>query len=175
MTAWQVGRATITPVVEVESITSPRFLFQGLDKAGVLDLVGRAPWLGGSFVDDNGYLLQRIQCLIIDVDGARVAVDTCVGNDKQRANRGWNPPPLPFLADLDAAGFPPDTIDAVICTHLHVDHVGWNTSLVDGRWVPTLPNARYIWSGTEYEHWHAHRDEPDVAADSIKPIFDAGC
>ena len=144
MTAWRVGRATITPVAEVESVTSPRFLFAGLDKVGVLDLARRAPWLQGSFVDDAGYLLQRIQCLVIELDGVRVAVDTCIGNDKARANPGWNDLHLPFLADLAAAGFPPDTIDAVVCTHLHVDHVGWNTMLVDGQWMPTFPTARYL-------------------------------
>ena len=138
MTAWRVGRATITPVAEVESVTSPRFLFAGLDKVGVLDLARRAPWLQGSFVDDAGYLLQRIQCLVIELDGVRVAVDTCIGNDKARANPAGTTSTLPFLADLAAAGFPPDTIDAVVCTHLHVDHVGWNTMLVDGHWMPDL-------------------------------------
>ncbi len=82
MTAWRVGRATITPIVEVESVTSPRFLFKDLDKAGVLDIARRSPWLQGAFVDDGGYLLQRIQCLVVELDGVRVAVDTCVGNDK---------------------------------------------------------------------------------------------
>ena len=122
-TAWQVGRATITPVIEVETITSPRFLFKDLSKTGVLDIASRAPWLRGSFVDDDGYLLQRVQCLVIDVDGVRVAVDTCVGNDKPRANPGWNNLHLPFLADLEAAGFPPDSIDAVVCTPETADPV----------------------------------------------------
>ena len=65
---------------------------------------------------------------------ARIAVDTCVGNDKMRANPGWHNLQLPFLADLAAAGFPAESIDVVVCTHLHVDHVGWNTMLVDGKW-----------------------------------------
>src|SRR4051794_38177941 len=71
-TAWHVGRATITPVIEVETITSPRFLFKDLNKAGVLDIANRAPWLTDNFVDADGYLLQRVQCLVIDVDGVRV-------------------------------------------------------------------------------------------------------
>jgi glyoxylase-like metal-dependent hydrolase (beta-lactamase superfamily II) len=176
MTAWRVGRATITPIVEVESVTSPRFLFRGLDKAGVLDIAGRAPWLHGSFVDDNGYLLQRIQCLVIDLDGSRVVVDTCVGNDKQRANPGWNEMHLPFLSDLEAAGFPPDTIDAVICTHLHVDHVGWNTMLVDGQWMPTFPAARYLLARPEFEYWQVTPDPSgdDIFGDSVAPVNGAG-
>jgi glyoxylase-like metal-dependent hydrolase (beta-lactamase superfamily II) len=173
---WQVGRATITPVIEVETKTSPRFLFRDTDKAAVQSIAQRAPWLSGSFVDDAGFLLQRIQCLVIEIDGTRIAVDTCVGNDKVRGNPGWHDLHLPFLADLDAAGFPADSIDAVVCTHLHVDHVGWNTSLVDGRWVPTFPNARYLFAEPEFEYWQAA--EPmggdDVFADSVAPVADAG-
>lgn len=176
MTAWTVGRATITPVVEVESATSPRFLFAGLDKAGVLDLAQRAPWLRDTFVDDAGYLLQRIQCLVIEVDGVRVVVDTCVGNDKVRANPGWNELHLPFLADLGAAGFPPETVDAVVCTHLHVDHVGWNTRLVDGNWEPTFPSARYLFAKPEFDYWQSTPDPSgdDIFGDSVAPVHRAG-
>jgi glyoxylase-like metal-dependent hydrolase (beta-lactamase superfamily II) len=176
MSGWRVGRATITPVIEVETVTSPRFLFKGLDKAGVLELAGRAPWLRGAFVDDNGYLLQRIQCLVIDLDGVRVAVDTCVGNDKSRSNPDWNEMHLPFLADLEAAGFPPDSIDAVVCTHLHVDHVGWNTTLVDGRWEPTFPTARYLYARPEFEYWQAtaYPEGDDIFGDSVAPVHAAG-
>ncbi len=176
MTSWQVGRATITPVVEVETKTSPRFLFKGLDKAGVTEIAQRAPWLDGTFVDGGGYLLQRIQCLVIDIDGTRIAVDTCVGNDKTRANPGWDHLQLPFLADLAAAGFPAESIDAVVCTHLHVDHVGWNTTLVDGRWEPTFPNARYIFATPEFEYWQAtsYPDGDDIFGDSVAPIVAAG-
>jgi len=173
---WQVGRATITPVVEVETKTSPRFLFRGVEKAGVKAVAEQAPWLSGSFVDDDGYLLQRIQCLVIEIDGTRIAVDTCVGNDKARANPGWHNLQLPFLADLDAAGFPAGSIDAVICTHLHVDHVGWNTMLVDGRWEPTFPNARYLFATPEFEYWQAtsYPDGDDIFADSVAPVVAAG-
>jgi glyoxylase-like metal-dependent hydrolase (beta-lactamase superfamily II) len=176
VSAWQVGRATITPVVEVESKTSPKFLFRGLDKAGVSAVAEREPWLDGSFVDDGGYLLQRIQCLVIELDGTRIAVDTCVGNDKTRANPGWHNLQLPFLADLAAAGYPAESIDAVICTHLHVDHVGWNTTLVDGQWVPTFPNARYVFAQPELEYWQAtsYPDGDDIFGDSVAPVVAAG-
>src|SRR6266850_3315501 len=176
MGGWSVGRATITPVVEVETITSPRFLFPDLDKAGVTKIAERATWLAPSFVDERGYLLQRIQCLVIDIDGTRIAVDTCVGNDKVRANAGWNNLQGPFLADLTEAGFPPESIDVVICTHLHVDHVGWNTHLIDGHWVPTFPQARYVLAAPEVDYWQrtAYPDEDPIFGDSIAPILDAG-
>ena len=89
----------------------------------------------------------------------------------------WNNRKGPFLETMKAAGFPPDSIDTVLCTHLHVDHVGWNTKLVGGKWVPTFANARYVFGKTEYEHWRDHSDEPDKLAvfkDSVKPIVDAG-
>jgi glyoxylase-like metal-dependent hydrolase (beta-lactamase superfamily II) len=175
MDGWQIGRARITPVIEVESKTSPRFLFKELDKSGVQSLAARAPWLKDDFVDPEGYLLQRIQCLVIEIDGTRIAVDTCVGNDKTRANPGWHNLQLPFLTDLAAAGFPAESIDAVVCTHLHVDHVGWNTSLVDGHWVPTFPNARYLFSKPEFEYWQATaQGGDDIFGDSVAPVADAG-
>ena len=81
-----------------------------------------------------------------------------------------------FLDDFRTAGFDPDSIDLVVCTHLHVDHVGWNTRLVDGRWVPTFPNARYLFGRTEYEHWCAEGDDDQQQTlfDSVQPVMDAG-
>ena len=176
MDGWQIGRARITPVIEVEAITSPKFLFRDFDKNSVKALAERAPWLAPEFVDANGYLLQRIQCLVVEIDGTRIAVDTCVGNDKSRANPGWNQLQLPFLADLAAAGFPAESIDVVVCTHLHVDHVGWNTMLVDGRWQPTFPNARYVFAQPELEYWRdtTYPDGDDIYGDSVAPVVDAG-
>ncbi len=108
----------------------------------------------------------------------RIMVDTGLGNDKQgRGVPTWNDRQSPFLETMTTAGFPADSIDTVLCTHLHVDHVGWNTSLVDGRWVPTFPNARYVFGKTEYEHWRDHSETPDKVAvfkDSVQPIVDAG-
>jgi len=175
MASWQIGGATITPVVETEAKTSPRFLFRDVDKAALRAMAARSPWLDGAFVDDDGYLLQKVQCLVVEVDGARVAVDTCIGNDKHRTIPSWDRLQTTFLDDMTAAGFDPSTIDAVVCTHLHVDHVGWNTSLVDGRWVPTFANARYLFAAPEFEHWQATAyHEGDVFGDSVAPVFDAG-
>lgn len=173
---WKVGSVTVTAVVESEAKTSPRFLFGAVNRDDVLTIADDAPWLRGEFIDADGYLLQRIQCLVIDTGRKRIAVDTCVGNDKARANPGWNQLQLPFLADLAAAGYAPDSIDHVVCTHLHVDHIGWNTRLVDGHWVPTFPNARYLFVEREVHHWRAegpgHGD--DLLGDSVEPVFAAG-
>jgi glyoxylase-like metal-dependent hydrolase (beta-lactamase superfamily II) len=81
-----------------------------------------------------------------------------------------------FLDDLRGAGVAPESVDVVICTHLHVDHVGWNTRLDGGRWVPTFPRARYLFAQREWEHWTAEGDEGTkrIMADSVAPVLDAG-
>ena len=174
---WTVGKATITSFAESETPTSPRFMYRDLTKQDVLDRAKDATWLRPHFVSKDGYLLQKIQCLVIDVGDQRIAVDTCIGNDKTRSNELWHNLQGPFLDDLTEAGYAPDSFSHVVCTHLHVDHVGWNTRLVDGTWVPTFPNARYLFAKAEFEHW---RDEPglfdgeDVFGDSVAPIVDAG-
>lgn len=174
MARWQIGSATITPILESDAKTSPRFLFRDVDKSGVRALADRHPWLE-DHVDPDGYMRARVQCLLIDVGGARVAVDTCVGNDKHRAVPGWHLQRSSFLEDMRAAGFDPSSIDAVVCTHLHSDHVGWNTTLVEDRWVPTFANARYLFAEDEFEHWQLTAYvEGDVFGDSVAPVFDAG-
>jgi glyoxylase-like metal-dependent hydrolase (beta-lactamase superfamily II) len=89
----------------------------------------------------------------------------------------WNFRRGTFLEDLAAAGYPPESIDTVLCTHLHVDHVGWNTMLVDGRWVPTFPKARYLMHRAEFEYWRDRRERKAQIAvfeDSIRPVVEAG-
>ena len=177
MLSWTVGNATITSIVESETPTSPRFLYRDMGKTDVLARAEQAPWLRPNFVDDDGYLLQKIQCLVVDIGDATIAVDTCVGNDKQRSNELWTDLQGPFLDDMAAAGYPPESVTHVVCTHLHVDHVGWNTRLVDGRWVPTFPNARYLFVDAEYDHWASERslfEGEDPFGDSVVPIVEAG-
>ena len=117
-----------------------------------------------------------IQAFLVESRGLRIVVDTCVGNDKKRALRAWNELDGPFLQEIRDAGFPREKVDLVVCTHLHIDHVGWNTMKVDGEWVPTFPNARYVMVRSEFEYW---RDEGeanwgDVFGDSVAPVFEAG-
>ena len=176
MLRWQVGDVTITSVVEIEGSAPGQFLFEHATREAVNALAdGPAPWLRPHFVTDSGRMLNKIQALVVDTGRHRLVVDTCLGNDKERSIRNWSHLQLPFLDDLAAAGYPPDTIDTVICTHLHVDHVGWNTRLVDGRWVPTFPNARYLFVEGEYRFWKdtGYADGP-ILEDSIDPVVEAG-
>src|SRR5438270_10827405 len=171
---WKIGAIEITPVIELEIAGGTRFILPQATRDEVLKI----GWLQPHFADPEGRLKMAVQSFLVQTPTQRIIVDTGLGNDKQgRGIPGWNDLHTPFLEDIAAHGFAPETIDAVICTHLHVDHVGWNTRLVNGHWVPTFPKARYIWSRKEYEFWHARRDDEHVAplyADSIKPIVDAG-
>jgi glyoxylase-like metal-dependent hydrolase (beta-lactamase superfamily II) len=171
---WTVGRVTITEIVELETIGGTRFI---LPQVGPDDMQ-KLPWMMPHFATPAGRLKMAVKSLVVETPTQRIVVDTGLGNDKQgRAVPVWNDLHTPFLDNMTAAGFPPGSIDMVLCTHLHVDHVGWNTRLVDGRWAPTFPNAKYIFGEIEYAHWKMHRDRPEhaaVFADSIQPIVDAG-
>jgi glyoxylase-like metal-dependent hydrolase (beta-lactamase superfamily II) len=107
-----------------------------------------------------------------------IVIDTCVGNDRVREYDIFCNMQGSYLEDLKTAGYDPDKVDVVLCTHLHFDHVGWNTRLENGKWVPTFPNARYLFGRTEHEHWQAVRATGaphfEHFADSIDPIIEAG-
>jgi glyoxylase-like metal-dependent hydrolase (beta-lactamase superfamily II) len=171
---WNVGKVKITKIVESETIGSTRFILP----QATPEEVRKLPWLFPQFADDGGRLKMTIHALVVETPSRRIIVDTGLGNDKTgRKIPAWNNRQGSFLETLTAAGFPPDRIDTVFCTHLHVDHVGWNTRLVGGKWAPTFTNARYLFGRSEYEYWRDHSDTPDKAAvfsDSVKPIVDAG-
>jgi glyoxylase-like metal-dependent hydrolase (beta-lactamase superfamily II) len=171
---WQIGDVTVTKIVELETTGGSRFILPQATREAVLPI----SWLIPHFADEDGRLKMSIHALIVEAPGRRIVVDTCLGNDKKdRRIPAWNDRRGRFLEDLAAAGFPCETIDTVLCTHLHVDHVGWNTMLVGGQWVPTFPKARYLFGRVEYEHWSRQTERPDmipVFADSIKPIFERG-
>lgn len=172
MSSWQVGAVTITKIVEAES---PIPLTLMLPKATAEELAA-IDWIG-PFVDARGRLVLSVHGLVVKTPERTIMVDTCVGNDRQgRGVPTWNGLQTRFLEDFRAAGFRPEAVDTVLCTHLHSDHVGWNTHLVDGTWVPTFPNARYLLERGEYEHWRADGEPGTEAmlADSITPVRDAG-
>jgi glyoxylase-like metal-dependent hydrolase (beta-lactamase superfamily II) len=174
MTTLAVGRLRVTAVVERAGPTRPTWLLPDAVPEAVERHRG---WLAPHFLDDKGRLLQSIHTFVLQAPGLTALVDTCVGNDKDRGGRApFHMMRTSFLEDLRAAGFPPESIDVVVCTHLHVDHVGWNTRLDHGRWVPTFPRARHLFARQEWEHWSSERDEDTkrIMADSVQPVLDAG-
>ena len=172
---WQVGDVTITRVVEdIDDEIMDMVLPQVTREA-----LAEIDWLRPHFVNEAGRAVLSIHALLVETPSRRLIVDTCLGNDKERLLPGWNMRTGSFLADLDRAGFSPDSIDTVLCTHLHVDHVGWNTrwDASAQRWKPTFPNARYLIARTEWDHWDSDPDAEAVGpvlADSVRPVFEAG-
>jgi glyoxylase-like metal-dependent hydrolase (beta-lactamase superfamily II) len=137
-------------------------------------------WLRPDFWDETtGDLGSRIGTWVVRTPEHLVLIDTGVGNDKHREpNPLWHLRRGTFLDDLAAAGVRPEQVDYVVITHMHVDHVGWNTRLVDGRWVPTFPNARYVFAGEEWSFWKHESarggDEYACIDDSVLPIVASG-
>ncbi|HYM04181.1 MAG TPA: MBL fold metallo-hydrolase [Stellaceae bacterium] len=131
---------------------------------------------------ESQWLKLSVHSWLIRIDGRLILIDTCVGNHKPRPLRPkWHLQERPWLARLAATGARPEDVDLVMCTHLHVDHVGWNTRLENGRWVPTFPNARYVFSTADYEHYLAVDRDPATAPanhgsfrDSVLPVVEAG-
>ena len=171
MLSWQVGRVKITRIVEMDLPVPVRFIPQA--RAAELR---KSAWLYPHFVDEDDTLKLSIHALLVEATGLKLVVDTCVGNDRPREITGGLPLATPFVQHLGEAGWSRDGVEAVVCTHLHVDHVGWNTMLENGKWVPTFPKARYLIGRREYDFWSVHDDAEQQAmlGDSVKPIFDAG-
>lgn len=172
MLSWQVGRVKITRIVEMD-LPVPAEFMKGATPAELRKL----PWLYPHFVsEDDSTLNLSVHALLVEAPGLRLVVDTCVGNDRPREFTGGEALSTPFLQHLGEAGWSRDGVDAVVCTHLDVDHIGWNTMLEDGKWVPTFPKANYLIGRQEYEFWKGVDEAEQVTAmgDSIKPIFDAG-
>ena len=172
MLSWQVGRVKITRIVEMD-LPVPATVFQ----QATAEELRKSPWLYPHFVsEDDATLKLSVHALLVDAPGLRLVVDTCVGNDRPREITGGLPLATPFLQHLGEVGWSRDGVDAVVCTHLHTDHVGWNTMLENGKWVPTFPKARYLLGRREFDFWTTCTDEEQQAmlSDSIKPVFDAG-
>lgn len=172
--SWTVGKVKITKIIELQLTGGTRFILP----QATYEEIQKMAWLIPDFASPDGKMIMSVHSLVVETPNRRIVVDTCIGNDKDgRGVPNWNHLDKPYLQDLERAGYPADSIDTVICTHLHVDHVGWNTRLVDGRWVPTFANARYLFGRSEYEYWKTHSTEPShaaVFADSIAPVVEAG-
>ena len=128
-------------------------------------------------LDANDTLILCFQSYIIKTPHHTILIDSCIGNDKPRPLRPkWNmKTDDAYMRALAVSGFSVGDIDFVMCTHLHVDHVGWNTRLENGRWVPTFPKARYVFGKTEFDHWSKENAKAEVApfVDSVLPVVEA--
>ena len=181
---WTLGEVRVTRIEEMLGYASypPDQYFSTWDP----DVLARnLDWLvPHHYVPAEGQLITSVHSWLIRTPHHTILLDACAGNHKERQ---WWPRfhhlDTPFLAKLKAAGVAPEEVDLVLCTHLHADHIGWNTVLKDGRWVPTFPKAKYLMSRTECEHWDPRGKSPEEAADpgrsvafvdSVLPVLEAG-
>ena len=179
MQHWKIGEVEITRVMEFEGpLLDPFFLFPDADPRTMAD---HESWLQPRLQDpDTGLLVLAFHTFVIRTPRHVILVDTCSGNDKQRPQKPrYHQNKWPYLINLAAAGIKIEEVNFVLCTHLHVDHVGWNTRLIDGQWVPTFPNAKYLFSKEEWQFWEREYQSPEFTEDpyhedSIRPVLDAG-
>ncbi|MET7400228.1 MBL fold metallo-hydrolase [Dactylosporangium sp. NPDC005572] len=173
---WWVGDARITPIVEV---TADCIIQAGMRDATPERMLG-IPWLRPDFATDDGQMRSVVQAFVIELGDTVVLVDTGVGNGKPRPGLpAWSGLDTDFLDRLAAHGVQPDGVDVVVSTHLHFDHVGWNTTARRDTWTPTFTRARYLVSETEFGYWagRPHGESADDHAgfdDSVRPVLDAG-
>jgi glyoxylase-like metal-dependent hydrolase (beta-lactamase superfamily II) len=176
MKTWRVGRVEITRIVEVWKWEDD--IGMALDGAKP-SIVFTQPWLLPHHVTPEGRMFINFQAFVLKAGKRRIMIDTCVGADREREFAVFTRMQTTFLEDLASIHITPGDVDTVLCTHLHFDHVGWNTRLVDGSWVPTFPNARYLFSRKEYDHWVMLRETGGYhavnhLADSVDPVVAAG-
>jgi len=178
-----VGEARMRPVVEQASVEFPPGVCY--DDAAPADYADDASWLYPRFINPDNQLLKfSHHAWLIEAGGKRILVDPCVGNFRDRPGADfYHMLDTPWLERLAALGAEPESIDYVFCTHLHVDHVGWNTRLEDGRYVPTFPNARYLLPRAEDEFWKLdlegklpgfHVFNSGIYAECVLPVIEAG-
>jgi glyoxylase-like metal-dependent hydrolase (beta-lactamase superfamily II) len=173
---FSVGDLTIHRIIEQETTFLPALeMLPGLTPEVLAE--NRAWMQKAGALDDKDVLILCFQSYVVKTPHHTILIDSCIGNDKPRPQRPkWNmKTDDTYVRALAAAGFDVGDIDFVMCTHLHVDHVGWNTRLENGRWVPTFPNARYVFASAEFDYWTAQNAKAAVPAfvDSVLPIVEA--
>jgi glyoxylase-like metal-dependent hydrolase (beta-lactamase superfamily II) len=181
MSVFTIGRASIARIEETYLPVYPPSIFPEWN-----DAIGaeHAHWLAPHHYDPEKNLIKlSVHSWLLQVGGKKFLIDSCCGNQKARPTRPlWNMLDTPYLDRLAAAGARPQDIDYVMCTHLHHDHVGWNTQLRDGRWVPTFPNARYVISKPDFDYHHQLHSDPGntepvefgTFVECVLPVVEAG-
>lgn len=173
-----LGSIVIDRVVEQESLPFMPFT-QFFPAVTAEMLAAERGWLEPNYLDAEGKLLITVQSYVVRTKDLTILVDTCVGNHKARPTRAvWNMRTSDLWENnLAGLGLTVNDIDIVMCTHLHGDHVGWNTRLENGRWVPTFPKARYLFADRELDFWSKRaKDNPESCPwvqDSVLPIVEA--
>ncbi|HTY95312.1 MAG TPA: MBL fold metallo-hydrolase [Steroidobacteraceae bacterium] len=177
MKVQKLGAFEIHKVLEMEQAAPMTMAFPDITAA---DLARLRSWYSDAHLSPEPHTAQMnlsVHSFVLRCRGRNILIDACNGNHKQRTIPFAHMLETPYLQRLAEAGFAPEDIHLVLCTHLHGDHVGWNTQLRDGRWVPTFPNARYVFTRPDVEYFSSHGEEPfhgEAYLDSVLPIIEAG-
>ena len=168
----RIGRIEVWRILEINApFLTPEDMFPdaGDDLVSIINRLEP-----GLICSSSGRIILPVQGFLLKTPRHTILVDSCVGNDKTNNHfPDWHHrTENRFLAALGAAGASVDDVDYVLCTHLHVDHVGWNTRLVDGRWVPTFPNARYLLPSADDALYR--NAEAAFYHESVLPVIAAG-
>ena len=175
---FSIGDVAVTRIIEREGPWhDPLHMYPNATTEDVERHLASLP----SFAADSasGMINLTFQSFLLQTPQHNILIDTCVGEHEDR-REGLLYPKDRWRAEFTAAGVTFEDIDYVFCTHMHVDHVGWNTRLENGRWVPTFPKAKYIFGRKEFEHWQQwHKENGRPASgpafeDSVLPIVEAG-
>lgn len=180
MNETKVGDVTVTRIVETHGPIMPTGAFFPTMPQEAWDQ--HQDQLIPEHLDADGLVLAAMQTWLVRSEGRTILIDTAVGNNKDRpAVEGWNHQNVDYLGRLAEAGVRPEDVDLVVNTHLHVDHIGWNTRLADGEWVPTFPNATYLMPAVDFHFWNPANNpaveggvNQNAFADSIAPVHAAG-
>ena len=162
MQKWAIGALTIHAVLETVVPTRPDRIFRGLPPE-------LPSWLHPDYVDDSGNLLVAIQSFFVESGDELVVVDCCFGEGHDLPYQIPMDPDQ-YRQSLATAGFTPDDVTTVVCTHLHLDHAGRNTTLHDGAWLPTYPNATYLLTTDEYSSWRQSSAPNRAADETVEPL-----
>lgn len=174
--SWKIGEVEVFQIVEMEGGE----LIQGTIKKATPEHIKKISWLYPNFADENGKFKSLVQSFLVKSNGKNILVDTCNGNGKQRPNAPtWGNLNTNYLERLKSLGVSEDQIDIVICTHLHFDHVGWNTRREGNSFSPVFKKAKYLFANKEYQYWVKNPekemvDDKMAFADSVEPIVKAG-
>ncbi len=168
MEEWRVGDVKVFKIEELVEVIDGTTMVCKADRKNVKQF----PWLLPHYATEEGDLIFSIHAFVLQTPSALIIVDTCLGEGKASTIPSWDKFQSRFIEQLALAGFNREDFDYVLCTHLHEDHIGWNTMRVDDRWEPTFPNASYLVSESEWRHWQGSDYAKDILAPSIQPISD---
>lgn len=173
---WQIGDVEIIQIVEIVE----NDIFATFIPEATPENIKKIKWLYPNFADENGNIKALVQSFLVKSNGKNILVDTCNGNGKERPNvPTWGNLNTDYLSKFKPVGIEPENIDIVVCTHLHFDHVGWNTKKENGKWTPTFPNTKYLFSKQEYDYWIKKPEKEMIddfngIDDSVTPIIEKG-